>query len=57
MRAALGGEAALDAIKSFTVGGGVRETAGGFTKGLPIDLSVPTGSVATEPRHCRPAGA
>lgn len=40
MRAALGGDAVLDAIKSFTVGGSVRQTAGGFTRSLSIDLSV-----------------
>jgi len=40
MRAALGGEAALDAIKSFTVRGSIKQTAGGFTKQLSIDLSV-----------------
>jgi hypothetical protein len=40
MRVALGGEAALDAITSFTVDGSVRQTAGGFTKDLSIELSV-----------------
>ena len=36
MRAALGGEAALDAITKFTVGGTVSQTARGFTKDLSI---------------------
>jgi hypothetical protein len=40
MRAALGGEAALDAIKTFTVDGSVRMAVGGFTKDLSIELSV-----------------
>ena len=40
MRTALGGDAALDAITSFTVNGTVRQTAGGFAKSLSIELSV-----------------
>jgi len=40
MRVALGGEAALDAIRSFTVDGSVRQTASGFTKDLPMELFV-----------------
>jgi hypothetical protein len=39
-RAALGGDAALDAVKAFTVSGTAARTADGFTKTLSLDLSV-----------------